>query len=87
MYRAIEDFADLQDNRYSYKTGDVFPRDGLKVSAERIKELATKKNRRKRPVIKEFADPVKETEAAAETVEAEVSETKKPKKRGQRNAN
>ncbi|MBQ3408912.1 MAG: hypothetical protein IJH12_06900 [Clostridia bacterium] len=33
-------WADLQDNKYKYKQGDVYPREGLEVSEERIKELS-----------------------------------------------
>jgi len=33
-------WVDLQDNKYKYKQGDVYPREGLEVSEERIKELS-----------------------------------------------
>lgn len=33
-------WVDLQDNKYEYKQGDVYPREGLEVSEERIKELS-----------------------------------------------
>jgi len=36
---------DLEDNDFIYKQGDIFPREGLKVSPERIKELSTTKNK------------------------------------------
>lgn len=52
MYEVIRDFTDLQDNEYPYSVGDVFPRDGLEVSEERIKELSSSKNLQKRPLIK-----------------------------------
>ena len=32
MYRVIEYFTDLQDDDHEYRTGDIFPREGLKVS-------------------------------------------------------
>ncbi len=38
-------WADLQDNNYEYKQGDVYPRKGLEVSEERIKELSTINNK------------------------------------------
>lgn len=40
-----ERFKDLEDNNYIYKKGDIYPREGLKPSKERIKELSTKKNK------------------------------------------
>lgn len=33
-------WVDLQDNKYEYKQGDIYPREGLEVSEERIKELS-----------------------------------------------
>lgn len=51
MYKAITFFTDVQDNGYAYHTGDIFPRDGLAVTDERIKELSTKKNRRGKALI------------------------------------
>ena len=33
-------WVDLQDNNYEYKQGDPYPRQGLEVSEERIKELS-----------------------------------------------
>lgn len=52
MYEVIRDFTDLQDNEYLYTVGDIFPRDGLEVSEERIKELSSSQNLQKRPLIK-----------------------------------
>lgn len=52
MYEVIRDFTDLQDNEYPYSVGDLFPRDGLEVSEERLKELLSSKNLQKRPLIK-----------------------------------
>ena len=61
MYKVIKAFTDLQDNRYPYNAGDEFPREGVEVSEGRLEELATDKNRRKEPLIKEVpgeASPV-----------------------------
>lgn len=38
-------WVDLQDNNYKYKQGDIYPREGLEVSEERIKELSTINNK------------------------------------------
>lgn len=52
MYVVIHTFVDLQDNDYAYNEGDIYPRDGLKVSKERIDELKSDKNRQGKPLIK-----------------------------------
>lgn len=50
-YRVIHYFTDLQDLDYPYKVGDVFPRQGLSVSEERLKELSSDANKRGMPLI------------------------------------
>lgn len=40
-----ERFKDLEDNNYIYKKGDIYPREGLDPTKERIKELSSKKNK------------------------------------------
>ncbi|MBR4627786.1 MAG: hypothetical protein IKO47_08825 [Ruminococcus sp.] len=52
MYRVIVYFEDLQDKSRPYNAGDVYPRKGLRPSAERIEELATDKNIRGIPLIR-----------------------------------
>jgi hypothetical protein len=59
MYRVIKYFTDLQDNNHEYNVGDIYPHNKKKVSASRIKELATDKNRRGVPLI-EKAEELKE---------------------------
>ena len=61
MYRVIKSFTDLQDNNYVYYVGDTFPRNGVEVSAERIAELASDKNRRGFPLIEEVVEKPKRT--------------------------
>lgn len=50
-YKVIHYFTDLQDFNHAYKVGDVFPRLGLKVTEERLKELSGNKNKQKKPLI------------------------------------
>lgn len=64
MYRVIEYFEDLQDNRQPYNVGDVFPRGDKKVTKERLAELASNKNRRGKPLIKEVKTPKKKSAKA-----------------------
>lgn len=51
MYKVIVRFTDLQDGGHVYNVGDVFPRSGVSVSAERLEELSTDRNRRHVAVI------------------------------------
>jgi hypothetical protein len=46
MYKVLEAFFDLQDGNHAYEPGDTFPRDGYKVSDDRLAELAGTDNRR-----------------------------------------
>lgn len=55
-YRAAVDFFDLQDDNRLYHAGDTFPRDGLSVTAKRIKELAGDQNRMGYPLIKKVEE-------------------------------
>lgn len=50
-YKVVRYFTDLCDDCFAYHTGDTFPREGASVSAERLKELSTKSNRRGVPLI------------------------------------
>jgi len=55
MYRVLSNFSDLQDKEYVYRAGDEYPRPGFSVSADRIDELATGKNRIGFPLIEEIS--------------------------------
>ena len=66
MYRVIKAFTDLQDKKYAYKAGDIFPREGVTVSADRLEELSSNKNKRGIPLIEEV-----KKEATEKPVEAE----------------
>lgn len=50
-YRVIVRFKDLKDGNRLYEVGAEYPRPGVKVSKERLNELATDLNRRKIPLI------------------------------------
>lgn len=60
-YKVIEYFEDLQDNSRPYNVGDVFPADGITVTAERLSELASTQNRRHIPLIEEIVEKPKRT--------------------------
>ena len=58
MYRVIKHFIDLQDeNNHEYNVGDISPHNKKKVSASRIKELSTDKNRQGVPLIEKVEEP------------------------------
>lgn len=81
MYRAIAYFVDLQDANRSYNAGDIYPRKGYEPTKERIEELATDKNARKVPVIKEINDHVKEVKPE-DVINPPEEVTEKPKRKG-----
>lgn len=55
-YKVIHAFSDMQDFHHIYSVGDIFPRTGLKVSEERIKELAGKNNKQGQSLIAKTED-------------------------------
>lgn len=69
MHKVINYFTDLQDGNHAYDVNDTFPREGLKVSEERIAELSGSGNLQKKPLI-----------AAVEEKETAVEETPKKAK-------
>lgn len=68
MYRVIERFADLQDDKRIYNAGDTFPRDGLKVAPERMMQLTSCNNRIGRPIIEYIPDKKESDKNAVRTV-------------------
>ena len=77
MYKVIKLFADLHDNDHVYQPGDVFPREGITVTAERLTELAGSKNKQGVPLI----EKVEDTGMNAPEEPDAVSPTEKPKKK------
>lgn len=64
MYKTIVYFEDLQDGSRPYHPGDIFPREGLKVTKKRFAELAGTKNRRGIALIEKVEEPAAEEPAA-----------------------
>ena len=81
MYKVIAYFTDLQDNGHPYHIGDAFPRKGVNVSKERLDELSSGRNKRKKPLIEFIAEkePVEEPEKVVESVPDTAKEPEKPK--------
>lgn len=87
MYRAIEYFTDLQDDNYAYNIGDVYPREGVVASEDRLKELSSADNKRGRALIElvqSTAQNTAEEELAEKSVEAEEEPAEKPKKKSKK---
>ena len=81
MYKALEHFTDMQDSYHEYNPGDKFPREGLEVSEERLKELSSNENRRGRAMIEIVKEEPEEPEGAEEVpakAEETVKEEEKP---------
>ena len=68
MYKVVKAFRDLQTN-FVYAVGDNFPHSGV-VSAERIAELASGKNKMGVPLIEEIPEKPKK-KAVKKVVETE----------------
>ena len=80
MYRVKTFFTDMQDNDYAYNAGDTFPRDGMAVTADRIKELSGTQNKRGIALIEEVRGAEKKPVKVEETAPVE----NEPRKRGRK---
>lgn len=84
MYKVIKKFHDLQDATktkngeiyYEYKVGDTFPRNGMKVTEERLKELSGEDNKQGVPLI-ELVEEEAISKETPKTPEANKSANKK----------
>lgn len=81
MYEAIKHFTDLTDGGHPYNVGDAFPRKGLNVSDERIRELSSSDNKRGIPLIKKVNEKVAPVQQVAEEPKKKTS-TARGKKNG-----
>ena len=71
MYKVIKFFTDLQDNGFAYNVGDIFPREGVTISDDRLKELSGSDNLQKQPLIEKVAEPAKKPAKKATKKSAE----------------
>ena len=72
MYKVLAYFTDMQDNDFPYNEGDIFPRDGLFVSENRLKELSGTNNRRGIKLI-EFVEDEKTQEQPKPLTKTEIN--------------
>ena len=87
MYVVKVYFTDLQDNNHAYNVGDTFPRDGMAVTPDRIKELSGTQNKRGialieevRVTVKSGIDEIKVIPEESGTVETEPRKRTKKQK-------
>ncbi|GCA66012.1 hypothetical protein KGMB01110_04480 [Mediterraneibacter butyricigenes] len=64
MYQVMEYFTDLHDADHEYHPGDIFPREGISVSEERLRELSGSDNKRGMPLIAKIQDETEQSERA-----------------------
>lgn len=80
MYKVIKYFTDLQDKNHPYNVGDIFPREGMEVTEERLVELSGSNNKQGVPLIekvveeKEKKTPAKKAAKKAPAKKEETSE-------------
>lgn len=66
-YKVIHYFTDLQDFNHPYNVGDVFPRIGMNVTEDRLKELSSDKNKQGKPLIEKMDDEVEQNDEEKKT--------------------
>lgn len=76
-YVVISYFTDLRDYDHPYNVGDEFPRQGVTVSAERIDELSSGRNKQHKPLIKAVKEPDKQNNGEQNANGSEQSVTSK----------
>ena len=81
MYKVIKHFIDLHDNDHSYNEGDIFPREGVDISEERLKELAGSDNKQHTPLIELVEEDPDNTAGADIAEKTSKAGKKKPEKK------
>lgn len=66
MFKVTKFFHDLQDKNHEYNVGDIYPREGLKPTPERIAELSGNENKQGQPLIAEVSEPAKKAAKKAD---------------------
>lgn len=85
-YVVVKDFSDIQDNKHIYRTGDTFPRAGLKVSKDRVAELSSTDNMRGEVLIEAVDVPEKAHNDPQAAVSANSDKTSASKEKRPRRA-
>ena len=63
MFTVVSSFVDLKDKNHIYRTGDKYPRPGVKIDPDRVAELMGEDNGLKRSLIKEVKTKRKKADA------------------------
>lgn len=69
QYEVVRFFTDAQDNEHPYNEGDIYPRGGLSVSQERIRDLMNGNNFQRVQLIKPIFNEKKVEKVAKKIVE------------------
>lgn len=64
MFKVIKFFHDLQDKNHEYNVGDIYPREGLTPTPERIAELSGSENKQRTPLIAEEKTDIEKMKVA-----------------------
>lgn len=78
-FLVIAPFVDLEDGHHIYSKGDIYPREGLNVSDERIMQLLSTQNKAHKSFIGRIAEQTNEESSVVEIKTVETVE--QPKKR------
>lgn len=74
-FLVITPFVDLEDGHYMYRKGDIYPREGLNVSDERIMQLLSNQNKAHKSFLERVAEPITEKISVVDAT------TEQPKKK------
>ncbi len=85
MYKVTKHFIDLHDNDHSYNEGDIFPREGVDVSKERIEELAGNNNKQHTALIELVEEDPDNTAGADIAEKTSKAGKKKPENKVPKN--
>ena len=78
-FQVIAPFVDLEDGHHMYRKGDIYPREGLNVSEERIMQLLSTQNKAHKSFLERVAEPITEESSVVDAENATTTE--QPKKR------
>lgn len=78
-FLVIAPFVDLEDGHHIYCKGDIYPREGLNVSDERIMQLLSTQNKARKSFLERVAEQTNEESSVVENKTVETVE--QPKKR------
>lgn len=73
-YAVISDFIEVKHKNTLYRKGETYPKKGFKASADRVKELQSKKNAYNTPFLSKNNEEIIEDESQEQNTQTEASE-------------